>query len=384
MHMYLDVVGSCNLNCPSCPMGNSENNNYKKPIPVDVFSAIIKKAKAEKINSIHLYNWTEPLIHPKIGELISITESHGISCGISSNLNISKNIEESIKSNPSFFRISLSGFHQDIYKKGHAGGDIETVKKNMIFLSDLKSKYQSKTHIEVYYHRYLDNIDDEDLMKEFSTQLGFSFSTGMSIMMPLEKVITVVNSDESKISREDKKTMERMVLPPSPELIKLASAYKDNPCILKDGMLTLDAKGDVTICCAVFSQKKHSIGNYLEFSLNEIQKKKNTEPQCTSICNTCMSQGLHIYSQSPHLFKELGDLNLIEHRIKKIINKKDIIASIRTTEKINFNGTDFDEASYLKLNPDVKIAVTNGFFSSGLDHYQKFGQLEERKISENS
>ena len=84
-------------------MGNSQNNNYKKPMSIDVFSAIIKKAKTEKINSIHLYNWTEPLVHPKIGEFIDITESNGINCGISSNLNISKNIEEAIKSNPSFF-----------------------------------------------------------------------------------------------------------------------------------------------------------------------------------------------------------------------------------------------------------------------------------------
>lgn len=362
-------------------MGNSQNNNYKKPMSIDVFSAIIKKAKTEKINSIHLYNWTEPLVHPKIGEFIDITESNGINCGISSNLNISKNIEEAIKSNPSFFRISLSGFNQDIYKIGHAGGDIDIVKKNMILLSELKSKYKSKTHIEVYYHRYLDNIDDEDLMKEFSGQLGFSFSSGMSIMMPLEKVLAVVNSEESKISDEDKKIMERMVLPPSPEVIKLASIHKKNPCTLKDDMLTLDAEGDTIICCSVFNQKKHSIGNYLNFSIDEIQKKKSTEPQCTSICDSCMNKGLHVYAQSPHIFKDLGDINLIEHRIKKITNNKDLIISLRNGEKINHNGVAFDEILYLKLNPDVKIAVTNGLFEGGYDHYRKFGQFEKRKIS---
>ena len=51
MEMLIDIVGTCNLKCPSCPMGNSENNNYKKPMPIDVFSSIIKKANI-KINHI--------------------------------------------------------------------------------------------------------------------------------------------------------------------------------------------------------------------------------------------------------------------------------------------------------------------------------------------
>ncbi len=28
MNTYIDIVGACNLSCPSCPMGNSENVNF--------------------------------------------------------------------------------------------------------------------------------------------------------------------------------------------------------------------------------------------------------------------------------------------------------------------------------------------------------------------
>ncbi len=382
MEMLIDIVGTCNLKCPSCPMGNSENNNYKKPMPIDVFSAIIKKAKTEKIRSVYLYNWTEPLINPKIGEFISIVEKNGMECKISSNLNISKNIEEVIKSNPSFFRISLSGFNQETYQIGHKGGDIEIVKKNMILLSQLKSKYQSKTYIEVYYHRYLDNIDDEAHMRKFSEQLGFSFSTGMSYMMPLEKLLAVVNSDESKISEEDKKIMARLALPPLPEVIKLTEMYKDNSCTLKDDQIVLDAEGDVTICCGVFDQKKHIIGNYLNIPIKAIQQKKNTEPQCTSICNACMSKGLHVYAQSPQLFQDYSDIRMMEHRAKIINNRKQVNISFRNNTKIQENGIEFDETFYLESNPDVKVAVANGFFKSGYDHYLQFGRHEKRKPSE--
>ena len=38
----------------------------------------------------------------------------------------------------------------------------------------------------------------------------------------------------------------------------------------------------------------------------------------------------------------------------------------------------FDEAAYLRANPDIAAAVTAGAFRSGWEHYQRFGQLEDR------
>lgn len=40
---------------------------------------------------------------------------------------------------------------------------------------------------------------------------------------------------------------------------------------------------------------------------------------------------------------------------------------------------DFDEAFYLRTYPDVKDAVTKGWFTSGYDHYIKHGKAEGRK-----
>jgi len=47
MNMYIDIVGACNLSCPSCPMGNSENVNFKKAMQVDMFRKIVEKARNE-------------------------------------------------------------------------------------------------------------------------------------------------------------------------------------------------------------------------------------------------------------------------------------------------------------------------------------------------
>jgi ubiquinone/menaquinone biosynthesis C-methylase UbiE len=39
----------------------------------------------------------------------------------------------------------------------------------------------------------------------------------------------------------------------------------------------------------------------------------------------------------------------------------------------------FDEETYLACNPDVQLAVANGQFTSGFDHFLKFGRRENRR-----
>jgi len=41
---------------------------------------------------------------------------------------------------------------------------------------------------------------------------------------------------------------------------------------------------------------------------------------------------------------------------------------------------DFDEAAYLKANPDVRRVVENGGFADGRDHFQQYGRSEGRRL----
>jgi organic radical activating enzyme len=375
--MYVDIVGACNLKCPSCPMGNSENQNSKKAMPIELFRSIVKKAVTEGITSLHLYNWTEPLVHPKIGEFVREVESAGIRCGISSNLNLSKNLESAVSANPSYFRISLSGFNQETYKLGHAGGDIEDVKRNMVKLSELKSTLKLTTDVEVYYHRYLDNTDEESLMRSFSENLGFRFASEFAVMMPLEKALAIVEGDNS-ISEADRKVLKRLALPPYPDVIDIAQQYGNVKCHLKDGMIVIDCEGNVILCCSVFNQLEHSVGKYLDLALPVIQKQKNSLPQCTSMCDRCTNHNLHVYAQFPNqgaLFEHAINRSL-EYQYRRLAHlpPED---ELPTSEKI-CSFRDFDEAAYLANNTDVRMAVNQGFFRSGYQHYTQYGKHENR------
>jgi MoaA/NifB/PqqE/SkfB family radical SAM enzyme len=377
MNMYIDIVGACNLSCPSCPMGNSENLNFKKAMQLDMFRQIVEKARSEGVRTIFLYNWTEPLVHPKIGEFIEIINAAGMASGISTNLNLAKNMEKALLAEPSYFRISLSGFYQETYKKGHVGGDIEVVKQNMIALHEIKQRLGLSTRVDVYYHRYLDNIDEEALMREFSERLGFVFTTGYSVMMPLEKTLAIVERDPS-VTPSDYETLKRLALPPYDDLVNVMQQYPKQACQLKDNWLVIDCNGNTVLCCTIFNQTEYQVGKYLDMPLAELTQRKSTQQNCVDMCNRCAKKGLHIYSTFPNQ----GALE--QHAVNRIIDFERLenlgfpVDSERLGRAGEVSAENFDEAQYLRLNEDVRVAVSNGAFSSGYQHYVLCGRLEGR------
>jgi MoaA/NifB/PqqE/SkfB family radical SAM enzyme len=361
-------------------MGNSENVNFKKAMQVEMFTKIVEKARSEGVETIFLYNWTEPLIHPKIGEFIEIINAAGLESGISSNLNLAKNMEKAMLANPGFFRVSLSGFYQETYKQGHVGGDIEVVKQNMIRLHELKQQQGLQTLIEVYYHRYIDNMEEESLMREFSERLGFRFTTGYSVMMPLEKSLAIAERDPS-VTDTDRETLKRLALPPYDDLLNLVRHYANQSCSLKDNWLVLDCNGNTILCCTIFNQTEYQVGKYLDLPLEQLTRLKSTQKNCVDMCNRCAKNGLHVYSMYPNQ----GPLEA--HAVNRIIDfqRHTIMGIPVESDQLGRTGevsaADFDEAQYLDVNQDVRNAIAAGAFTSGYQHYVLFGRLEGRQGS---
>ncbi|VVO01290.1 hypothetical protein PS718_02687 [Pseudomonas fluorescens] len=377
MNMYIDIVGACNLSCPSCPMGNSENLNFKKSMQIDMFRQIVEKAKGEGVREIYLYNWTEPLVHPKIGEFIEIINAAGMKSGISTNLNLAKNMEKALMAEPGYFRVSLSGFYQETYAKGHAGGDIEVVKQNMIKLYEIKQQFNLQTEVDVYYHRYLDNMEEEGLMREFSERLGFKFSTGYSVMMPLEKTLAIVEHDPS-VTDTDHETLKRLALPPYADLINMVQHFPRQACTLKDNWLVIDCNGNTVLCCAVFNQSEYQVGKYLDMPLDELTRRKSTQKNCADMCDRCASKGLHVYAMYPNqgVLEKHAVNRIIDFQRRIILDQP--IESERLGRAGEVSAENFDEEQYFQLNEDVRAAVSTGAFASAYHHYVLFGRLEGR------
>jgi MoaA/NifB/PqqE/SkfB family radical SAM enzyme len=301
-HFYIDVFSHCNLRCPSCPVGNKYGNVAAWPrglMAPEYLGKILDKARSEcEIVRVGLFNWTEPLLHPNLPSLVREVKSRNLFCSLSSNLNVLRDPERLLVENPDYFRISLSGFTQPVYEIGHREGNIEVVKRNMEHLAKAHAATGRKTQIEVYYHRYLHNVDEVAPMEEFSRSLGFEFSTHLAYMMPVEKIIAF---SEGRATPEDEKIIARFALPLDRALEITSREQRSSSCTLLDDVIALDVSGNVMLCCGSSMESDNVIANFLEFPLEELQRRRGQKV----LCQSCMKLGIpdYFFQSSPELHR---------------------------------------------------------------------------------
>ena len=295
LYFNIDVLGVCNLSCPSCPTGNMPDltQRTKGLMEPELLNRILDKAVAEcEVTGVGLFNWTEPLLHPRIAELVRSVKSRGIPCQLSANLNVMKNIEAVLAENLDSLRISMSGFTQEVYGYTHRGGNIERVKQNMAALAQAKKRTNSNTLIHVLYHRYKANLDDELLARDYSLSLGFDFVPVWAMMMPVEKILAYAydDSEYAALTQEDHKIIQHLALPLR-EALEAGKRKNTRTCTLQDDQMTLDHRGDVALCCGIYDMKRFSLGAYLDIPVDKLQELKFQH----NLCSSCMGCGAHVY-----------------------------------------------------------------------------------------
>lgn len=292
MELLMDVVGSCNLRCPSCPVGNMGQINASGTTDAALFEKVIAHADDNyAIYRVSLYNWGEPLLHPQLPRLIRIVKDRNLYCALSSNLNVLRNEDAILAANPDELRISLSGFHQETYGKTHARGDIERVKANMHRLAEAKQRLpRNSTRIDVYFHKYRHNLADLEPMKELATSLGFHWMENWAYYMPLEKVLEFA---DDRLSDTEMSFVKSQIALPMHEALQEARAFASEPCRLWNEQIVLDWEGNAAICCGVYDLKANRLGKFLDMTPADLMAAKSSHPTCVK----CTAHGIHRYGE---------------------------------------------------------------------------------------
>jgi MoaA/NifB/PqqE/SkfB family radical SAM enzyme len=288
--VVIDIVSACNLSCPSCPSGSNAKKNYGGKMSLEMFKKVLAKVAQEQPGTtVAIFNWTEPLLHPEIDKFLVAIKQYGLKSRISTNLNILRDADKVAAANPEGITISLSGFTQGVYAVGHRGGNIELVKENMRRLSAALRNAKASTDVTVYYHKYLHNLHEIDLMREYSESLGFSFGAGWAYYMPVERVQAYI---EGTLPYSEREFVDNYFALNIRQAVDAAKPFRHEQCLFPTTQLTIDCRGNVQLCCAVYNSERFSAGSYLETPLNVIEKRLSTHPYCRE----CARYGLHIYA----------------------------------------------------------------------------------------
>ncbi len=292
----IDILGSCNLKCGSCPHSIIETDVPKGSMTLETFKSVFNKVIEESpsISHISLYSWGEPLLHPYLSEIIDYVHEKNVAVALSSNLSINfrLRLDKIIQANPDYLKVSLSGFYPEAYNNTHQGGDIVLVKANLILLKKLIDKYKANTLVDINYHLYRDNSGKNiDEMEGFAKELGFIVSKTYALVMPLERVISHV---EGKADLQTK-LLEDNLLVTIDEGIDASSKVllPKNTCPFRENQININADLSVPICCVVWERDGNIVAkNFLESNLNEINNNK----QKVDLCTKCMELRLPEYN----------------------------------------------------------------------------------------
>ncbi|MEW5789216.1 MAG: radical SAM protein [Pseudomonadota bacterium] len=297
LHLYIDVVGTCNLRCPSCPVGNSPGvKNARGAMSLEMLTEILDKAAGEsELKSVALFNWTEPFVHPRLHELVALVKARGLPCNLSTNLNIDKpeRYRAVLAAGPRMLRVSVSGFTQGVYGLTHAGGDVERVKQSLSGLAEMRRSLRSPTRLAVAYHRYRSSLAEEQEFSVFCANLGIAFQPHHAFMLPLEKVLTTCGEvGYSPLTDEDRAVLANLSLPLDAAL-REAATQPGWPCALLEEQVVLNCRGEVLQCCATFDESRFTLGRFLDRPLVDIQAARRQ----ADVCQACVRHGVSNYYQ---------------------------------------------------------------------------------------
>ncbi len=309
----MEINSQCQLACPSCTKGNlgTGYEHLNGLMPLELVDKCAEKIHNENNKAIvFLYGNSEPFLHPKLPECISTVKKYGLRCEMSTNLNYLQRVEETLEAHPDFMIISLSGFTQEVYVKGHTGGKIDKVKANMKIIGEANSKLENPVPINVNYHIYKDNAHELELMREYASSCGIGLFTSNARAISMENTIQYVREkdpestpyevqgpDWNKLlpppTQQWRDTMDRLLIPPQ----NAREMYKDHAqstlCPVGAGAMFTFIRhdGKVSLCACVADRRITISDDYLSTNVDEMVERRVNH----SICQQCSKYKLNMY-----------------------------------------------------------------------------------------
>lgn len=317
---FLEINSLCNLHCPTCTKGNQgEVDGLKYEHQTGIMDPELMEKCIEKIANennkaiVFLYGNSEPFLHPRLPECIAAVKKRGLRCEMSSNLNYVHHLDETLAAGLDFMIISLSGFTQEVYVKGHAGGNIDKVKKNMILLGEANARAAKPVEISVNYHIYKDNGGEElEAMRAFAAECGIGLFVSTARAISMENAIQYCREKDPDatpyevqpgrpdwnavlppVSQQWRDTMDRLKIPPT----EAREMYKHYPVsevcpIGAGGIFTfIRHDGKIQMCACTADRRITVGGDYLSTNVDEMIQARTGH----AICKQCIKYRTNLY-----------------------------------------------------------------------------------------
>ena len=281
----IEVTGTCNLKCSSCPRGDTSLLTPGSFMSLELYKQVVDKLVQEIpfLYLVDLYMWGEPLLNPDINKIIEYNNSLGLASGLSTNLNNISNLDKALAAKPALLRISNSGVSSETYDVTHTGGKWSSVKKNLAELHKLLKKYGDNTIIEYYFHIYKHNMHEVGQARQICEEYGFRFHPALAILF---HDYALAYSRDGQVP-PPAQTANHLLVRDISSLLEDCRNESSKSCILTRCFPNIDWDGSVKACCTY--AKSCISDSYLDMQLPDLIDMRTYSDACA----TCQEHSLH-------------------------------------------------------------------------------------------
>jgi radical SAM protein with 4Fe4S-binding SPASM domain len=148
--MYIESTNVCNLRCIMCPQGRGELKRAKGHMDFGLFTRIVDEM-APHVETTTLHIWGEPLLYPRIVDMIRYCSQKGLRCSISTNATmLDEGIARGIlEAGLDVLFLCLDGLQPETYETIRRNADFERTTANIRRFLEIKREGAHRTWVNL-------------------------------------------------------------------------------------------------------------------------------------------------------------------------------------------------------------------------------------------
>lgn len=147
--VYIEPTNACNCRCIICPRRTmTRPTGY---MAMDLFERIIDDIAGQGPSDIRLFNFGEPLLHPRLADMIRHCHARGLSARFQTNglLLTQERIEALLDAGMDYIGVSVNGLNADEYAQIRPGQDYGALKATLSRMRTIASGRKADLHIHL-------------------------------------------------------------------------------------------------------------------------------------------------------------------------------------------------------------------------------------------
>ena len=140
--LHVGVTTYCNLSCPACPTGTKALGRPAQHLDFELYRRTVDEL-SDVLMLMMFWDWGEPLMHPRVAEMVEYATHHDIMSVISTNgtvANTERRLEALVAAQPSVFIVCVDGVDQETHEKYRTGGRLSKVLETAQLLVKIRER----------------------------------------------------------------------------------------------------------------------------------------------------------------------------------------------------------------------------------------------------